>query len=257
MRAKGSPEFRLLEVENSGSASLTIAGTALRNGDVSHATNDQGGAILLGQRGALVVRRSTLSSNAAVNGGAINAGGARIKIVDSILRANRAVLVDGVGGAVLSVGGPVTVASSVVTHNRSSGGGGGISGQSVGGKSSLLKITDSAGSNEQSTIENGGGGIHTFGPEKLVIRRSAIIDNTLPGSGFAGTGGGISNQGRMTITDSTISGNVSGARGLPNAAGGAIFNGATGKGSISATTIVGNRALGPGAAGGGSLTGPP
>ena len=132
MRAKGSPEFRLLEV----GLRLGVADDhrdVVEEWQISHATNDQGGAILLGQRGALVVRRSTLSSNAAVNGGAINAGGARVKIVDSTLRANRAVLVDGVGGAVLSVGGPVTVASSVVTHNRSSGGGGGISGQSVGG----------------------------------------------------------------------------------------------------------------------------
>jgi hypothetical protein len=250
VRAKRSPEFRLLEVDSSRSASLRISRTVLRNGNVSHATNDQGGAILLGHRGGLVVRRCTLAFNSAVNGGAINAGGARVKIVDSTLRGNRAVLVDGVGGAVLSVGGPVRVESSLVTNNRSSGGGGGISGQSIGGRPSLLKITDSTVS-KNSTLENGGGGVYAFGPERLIIRRSAILENRLPSSGAAGTGGGIASQGRMTISDSTISGNVAGARGLPSVEGGAIFNAPGAKGTISSTTIAGNRALGPGATGGG------
>ena len=107
VRGKGSPQFRLLEVDDLRSASLKIIGTVLSNGNVSTATNDEGGAILLGRHGALVVRRSTLSSNSAVNGGAINTGGARVKIVDSTLRANRAVLVDGVGGAVIAFGAPV------------------------------------------------------------------------------------------------------------------------------------------------------
>ncbi len=254
VRAEGSPQFRLLEVDNSHSASLTITRTVLSHGNVSTATNDQGGAILLGRYGALVVRRCHVSFNSAVNGGAIKTGGARVKIVDSRMRANRAVLVDGVGGAVLSLGAPVRIDSSVVTRNRSAGGGGGISGQTIGGHRGLLKITDSTVSNN-GTIENGGGGIYAFGPERLIIRRSAIIGNELASTGPAGTGGGIWSQGRMTISESTISGNVAGGPGIPNAVGGAIVNATGGTGTISATTIAGNRAVGPGASGGGIVHG--
>jgi hypothetical protein len=251
VRAKGAPEFRLFEVENSGSATLTISGLALRNGDVSNAPgNDNGAAILLPGAGALVVRGSTLSSNSAVNGGAISAGGAAVKIVNSTLRGNTALLVDGGGGAVQSVDGPLRIDSSVITNNKAAAGGGGVSGQSTTGQS-LLKITDSAVTDNVSKLENGGGGVSTFGNERLVIRRTTIADNSYTGIGVAGAGGGIRNTGEMTITDSTISGNVAGGPGLENAEGGGIFNASGGKGTISATTIAGNRALGPGAAGGG------
>ena len=49
VRGKGSPQFRLLEVDDLRSASLKIIGTVLSNGNVSTATNDEGGAILLGR----------------------------------------------------------------------------------------------------------------------------------------------------------------------------------------------------------------
>jgi hypothetical protein len=256
VRVNGSPLFRLFELTDSKSASLTISGLALRNGDVTTAPeNDNGGAILLPDGGTLLVRGSTLSSNAAVNGGAISADGASVKIVNSTLRGNTALLVDGGGGAVQSVGGPLRIDSSVITNNQAAGGGGGVSGQSTGGKSSLLKITDSAVTDNVSKLENGGGGVNTFGNERLVIRGSTIADNSYSGIGVAGAGGGILNTGEMTITGSTISGNVAGGPGLQDAQGGGIFNASGAEGTITASTIAGNRALGPGAAGGGIANG--
>src|SRR3954447_7627466 len=252
VRAKGSPQFRFLQLVNSNSAALAIGGLTLKNGNVGTASgDDDGGAILLGGKGSVVVRDSTLSSNAAVNGGAISAGGASVKIAGSTLRGNTAVLVDGAGGGVINEGGPITINSSLITGNKSSGGGGGISGQSAGGKASRLKIVESTVSDNVTTLSNGGGGIGTFNNEKLVIRRSTISGNSFTGLGVAGAGGGIRNSGQMTITDSTISGNVAGGPGLQDAEGGGIANASGAEGSISATTIAGNRAVGPGASGGG------
>lgn len=252
-RAKGAKEFRLLQVIGSPTAELTVTGLTLKNGNVSTVVGRSGGAILLGSQGSLVVRDSSLLDNAAVNGGAIDAGGAPVKIVDSRLRGNQAVVVDGGGGAVFQVTGPLTIDSSVISGNKSTGGGGGVSGQSVG-TPQLMKITDSTISNN-STIENGGGGVFAFGPEKTVITRSTIFNNTFAGVRQAGAGGGIFNAGDMTITDSTIVGNVAGGRDLPNAEAGGIFNASGGTGRITATTIAGNRAVGPGATGGGIVDG--
>ncbi len=253
-RAKHAKEFRLIELTSSPSAALTVSGLTLRDADVSTVIGRNGGAILLGSQGSLVVRDCSFLDNAAVNGGAIDANGAPVKIVDSRFRGNRAVVVDGGGGAVNQVSGPLTIDSSVITGNRSSGGGGGVSGQSIG-HSSVLKITDSTISNNTSAIENGGGGVFAFGPEKTVITRSTIANNTFGGVRQAGAGGGIFNAGHMTITDSTIAGNVAGGRRVPNAEAGAIFNAPGGTGRVTATTIAGNRAVGSGARGGGIVNG--
>jgi hypothetical protein len=252
VRAKGSPQFRFFQLENSTSAALTMHGLALRNGNVGTSSGDNdGGAILLGAKGSLVVRNSTLSSNAAVNGGAISAGGGSVGIENSALRGNTALLVDGAGGGVINIGGPLTIDSSVITGNQSSAGGGGVSAQSAGGQASLLKITDSTISDNTSTLSTGGGGVNTFNDEKLVIRRSTISGNRFTGLGLAGEGGGILNTGDMTIADSTISGNVSGGKDIPNPQGGGIANASGATGTITTSTIADNRAVGTGATSGG------
>jgi hypothetical protein len=256
IRAKGAPQFRLLELESKSSASLTLKRLALKNGEVTTApVNDNGGAILLGSEGTLVVRHSKLASNSAVNGGAIDASGASVRIVHSVLRSNEATGPDAVAGAVEGIDGPVTIHDSVISGNRSVAGGGGVSGQTTEGKPSLLKITGSKLSNNVVTLENGGGGIFAFGRERLIIRRSTIAHNRYTGIGEAGAGGGILNRGRMTITDSTITANVAGTKGTGGSAGGAIFNTSGGTGTISGTTIAGNRSQGPGASGGGIANG--
>lgn len=253
-RAKSAKEFRLLQLASDRSAALSLSGLTLRGGDVSTTIGRNGGAILAAQRGSLVVRHCTLLDNAAVNGGAIDAGGAQVTIVGSRLRENRAVVADGVGGAILQVGGPLTIESSVITQNQSTGGGGGVSGQSIGVSAQLLRISDTTISNN-TTLENGGGGVFAFGPERTVIIRSAIVDNTFAGVRQAGAGGGIFNGGHMTMTASTIAGNTAGGRRVPESAAGGIFNASGATGAITASTIAGNRALGPGASGGGIVNG--
>ena len=252
VRRTGSAQFRLFEVAGSTSAALDIAGLTLRGGNVEKTGN--GGAILVREHGSLAVRDCVLIGNAAVNGGAIDAGGAAVKITRSRFDANKAVVADGVGGAVLVVAAPLTIDSSVVTGNHSAGGGGGVSGQSIGGRSQLLRITKTTISDNHS-FENGGAGVLAFGPERVVIDRSTISGNDFAGVGVAGAGGGIFNAGRMTITDSTITGNIAGGPRFDDAIGAGIFNTPTATGTITATTIAGNRSIGPGASGGGIVNG--
>ncbi len=252
VRRKGSPPFRLLEVEGSSSAGLDVAGLTMQGGDVDQSGN--GGAILVLKQGSLAVRDCVMNGNSAINGGAIDASGASVKITRSRFMANEALTADGVGGAVLVEQGPLTIDSSLVTGNHSSGGGGGISGQSIGPRSQLLRITNTTISNNHS-FENGGAGVLAFGPERLIITRSTISGNDFAGVGAAGAGGGIFNAGRMTITDSTISGNIAGGPRFQDALGAGIFNAASATGTITASTIAGNRSVGPGASGGGIVNG--
>ena len=75
VRRTGSPPFRLLEVEGSGSA-----GTRHRRPHPEGRRRRQagnGGAILVLDHSSLTVRDCVLIGNSAINGGAIGAGGAR------------------------------------------------------------------------------------------------------------------------------------------------------------------------------------
>ncbi len=248
VRATGSPEFRLFQVNSA--ASLSVTGLTVRGGNIEHASGELGGAILLGGQSALNLRGSKLAANAAGNGGAIYGSEAKITIVDSVMRGNRAIVVDGVGGAVLSFGGSLTIEHTTIDGNQSSGGGGGVSGQSAGGHFGVVQISDSTVS-DNTAIENGGAGIQAFGPERLIVRRSTIASNKFLGTGFAGAGGGIFNQGRMTLVNTTLTGNVAGERTFKNDEGGAIFNGSGATGTITNSTIAGNASLGEDASGGG------
>ena len=117
-----------------------------------------------------------------------------MKITRSRFSANNALVADGVGGAVLVESRAADDRLELVTGNHSSGGGGGISGQSVGLRSQLLRITNTTISDNHS-FENGGAGVHAFGPERVVIDRSTISGNDFAGVGAAGAGGGIFNAG--------------------------------------------------------------
>jgi hypothetical protein len=248
-RQKSSAQFRLLEVADSDTAALTLSGVTLQQGANGYVDNGQGGAILLGSEGSLLVRNSLLRNNSSVNGGAIASHGAAVRIVDSVLRGNRATLVDGVGGAVIQRDGPVRIESSRITNNQSTGGGGGVSAQSVS-QPSLLEITDSTIADNQ-TLENGGGGVFTVGSETLVIERSTISGNELTGPGAAGSGAGIFASGETAINDSTITGNVAGDSAGSDSIGGGVSFEEGASGAITSSTIARNSVLGTNGSGAG------
>jgi CSLREA domain-containing protein len=136
-------------------------------------------------------------------------------------------------GLAIDQGASVSLRNSAVRNNRSSVFGGGI--QNWG---SLDLIDSEVVGNE---LPEGGGGQTSqgggiFNAGNLTIERSLIANN------FATRGGGISNvnQGRINITNTTISGNRA------FGAGGGIRNVVEGNININASTITNNRANEPG-----------
>lgn len=112
------------------------------------------------------------------------------------------------GGLHISSGANVTIRNSTITSNAS---------------------TNNSGSGEF------GGGLLTTGGTTILIDRSTVSDNT------ARFGGGIDNYGALTITYSTLSGNVASGSG-----GGAYINPGSTL-NISNSTVANNRASGIGA----------
>ena len=77
-RGQGAPAFRLMEVQGSPSAALTIDDLTLRRGFAGQSGPDiiGGGAILVMPSGKLTVTNSALDGNKSANGGAISIAGA-------------------------------------------------------------------------------------------------------------------------------------------------------------------------------------
>ncbi|MGH7789821.1 MAG: choice-of-anchor Q domain-containing protein [Candidatus Binatia bacterium] len=120
---------------------------------------------------------------------------------------------EGSGGAVLNDGGTLEIADCVIEGNRAAAGGG---------------------------IAN-----ENFGT--VTVLRSTVANNLATGSFANGTGGGISTAHRLTVVDSTISGNRV-AAGTHN--GGGVWSLASVPVVINNSTITANAAAGTGSAGG-------
>jgi hypothetical protein len=111
------------------------------------------------------------------------------------------------------------------------------------GRSVAINSTSAVVSLSRLTVRNGrsyfGGGI--FNEGTLTISNCAITGNIARGGGSAGFGGGVGNAGKVTITNSTLSGNsVSGPFGA--GFGGGLGNGGTA--NVTNSTVTGNTATG-------------
>ncbi len=99
------------------------------------------------------------------------------------------------GGGIENMMGTVSLSDSTVSHNSTTGSGGGISNLGT------FSLTDSTVSDNSSLIP--GGGVWNVGTMR--ISDSTVSDN----SSMESAGGGIDEEdGPLTVTDSTISGNV-------------------------------------------------
>jgi hypothetical protein len=127
---------------------------------------------------------------------------------------------------------------SLITGNVAEQGGGGISAAGVSGVSggtAGVSLVDSTIANNTSDSAQGstvgGGGIHLFHAGVLSTVRSTINDN------HANTGGGIANEARLKILNSTIAGNAASGS---NSRGGGVYS--TGSMMATNTTFDANRA---------------
>ena len=181
------------------------------------------------------------------DGGGIAAGdlgGAPVTLVDSEVIDNRAPGVDGNGGGIdTDIAGTLTVIRSRIIRNVAGGDGGGITG-SVDGPTVISRSTIA------DNRAGEGGGV-------MVVDRVRITDSTVGGNRVVGGGDGelgdgagiyVDDQGVLTLTNATLTGNRA------NRHGGGVFGEAGGRASLRAVTIARNRAdadgSGDGAGGG-------
>jgi hypothetical protein len=113
------------------------------------------------------------------------------------------------GGGLFSSG-TATLTNSTVSDNTGTGGGGGLF------SSGTTTLTDCTVSGDKVLRTNAGGGIINNG--QLTVANSRIADNTA-----GGYGGGLWNGGTATLTNSTVSGNKAGSKYY----GGGMYNGDT------------------------------
>jgi uncharacterized repeat protein (TIGR01451 family) len=173
-----------------GSASPTVTGLIIQNGDVGDSAN--GGGIYV-QGGAPMIVANVISSNVAGHGGGVynNTGSPRLD--DNIFYRNRSVN----GGGFFSNGGTPSTRNNVFHNNQATSAGGGVANNI---SSTLLVQHDVLYGNEADT----GGG--------LVNAGSALVINSVVFSNTAGTsGGGVYNLNGSTIIDySDVASNTGG-----------------------------------------------
>jgi len=219
------------------SGQLTISGSTIANNDAS----TEGGGINVGHGAELIITDSTISNNHSVRrGGGIfkdsGDGDLPTTITNTIFEDNTA---DWSGGGVFIWRTPLTIVDSQFIGNQAGEYGGGLGYQDDAAETVQITNTtfdgniaalDGGGvhfSGELMTIEGGvfqnnqaenGGGIHNGAVElshyiirpdtTLVIHGSALQQNTARTDG-----GGVFNEGALTVEDSAISGNETMFRG--------------------------------------------
>ena len=188
------PDSRVLVI-NSG-ITVNITGVTIRNGG----TTAVGGGISNG--GTLTLTESTVSGNAADNdGGGIFNNAGTLTLINSIVSGNNAG-VDG-GGIRNDPGGTLTLTNSTVSGNAAGDDGGGI--HNIAGATLTLTNSTVIGND----AGDDGGGIRNAGTANLF---SSTIVNNRAGLNASPTnlgGGGVDNfGGTLTLTNSTVSGNI-------------------------------------------------
>ncbi|MBN2477479.1 MAG: hypothetical protein JXB62_22930, partial [Pirellulales bacterium] len=211
------------------SGTLTISGSVISDNRAADGGRGTGGGIY-NRLGTLTITGTTISGNAADYGGAgvYNQSGP-VVISGTIISGNR-------GGGIHNESGPLTVSGSVISDNWTWSYGGGICTWS-----GTLTVIDSTISGNSATggRDGKGGGICHWSRDTLTV-----IGSTISGNDADVAGGGILTVADMgTIAGSIITGNTADARG-----GGICTTNAT---LTINSTIVGNSATGPSAAGGG------
>jgi hypothetical protein len=217
---------------------LTLIDSSVGGND---ATNGGGG--IYNAAGGITLTTSTVSGNEAGVGGGIIGGGfgrfSNFSFTNSTVTGNAA---SGSGGGIALFGrAGLTMTSSAVSSNTAGGDGGGIYGEfNTGGSLFVSTVTgNTAGgagggifSNfssfflSNSTVSNNtatdGGGIYNSGainqPGFVRFGSVMLVNSIVSGNTASNRGGGVANfDGRLTVTDSTLSGNEAGV-------GGGIFN---------------------------------
>ena len=245
--AVATPQFRIINVPFS-SVTVNISGLTVTNGrgadgaagGFAGGNGAEGGGIR--NVGTLVLSDVRVTGNRSGNGGA----------AESLVGSG------GKGGGVYNENGTMTMTNCIISDNRSGdagtgspvnfahgGDGAGIFTQ--GGTATMTNVTISGNTGGSSTGSSGlgglGGAFYIAAPGTVTMDKSVVSNNTAGDaiSGSPGFAGGIFTEGLLTITNSTISGNVS------KSIAGGIMNRPNAVLRIRNSTLSGNSALQAGA----------
>lgn len=243
----GNNSSRILRVKRDDI--VTITGLTMTNGNgVGGFSSNEGGAIFIEPNGVatqLSLINTVVSGNTATVGGAIRGlGMSTLNITGSTIIGNVANYSPGGGGIYFDTG-TLNITNSTISNNTASfqnGAGGGISvgsaifnltgstvtgnsatftgGISVGGTGALLNSTIT---NNHAASAGGGLGVSSNG--NITLTDTTINGNSI--AGVNGNGGGISNNGRVTLINSTVSNNSATSGGGIFTAGGLTTSGST------------------------------
>jgi co-chaperonin GroES (HSP10) len=214
----GIPQFRIFNISSS-LVSVNISGLTITKGHPADGT--PGGSIGgNGAEGGGIRNLGTLvMSDVRVMGNQAGNGGEAVTLPGD----------GGRGGGIYNEGGVLTMTNCVVSANHSgnggiggNGSGGGRAGEGAGiytraGTNTLTNVVISNNFGGASTVQGGFGGIGAgmyIGVNNTVASlTSCVVSDNIAGDaaidGTNGYTGGIWNEGQLTITGSTISGNVS------------------------------------------------
>ena len=249
----GSVEVLFIE----GNGAVTITGVTIQ-----HGTNaDYGPGIFIATGETLILNSVDISHNTAVKptptsaepagAGIFNTG--TLTLNNSTVSANTATASGGAGGGIYTLSGTLTLNNSTVSGNAVTGTTGGGGGGGIFNYFSTVVLNNS---NVSANTAADGGGVFNWGGS-LTSQGSIISNNnatTLGGGGMqvlSGTvnlqsttlnlntassadGGGVLNEGNLTLTSATVTGNAA-------ADGGGIYN-SSGTLTANNSIVTGNRA---------------
>lgn len=231
----------------------TIEGSLFTNNTADGAAGS-GGSILVGAGGTLTVENSTISDSFAnrAGGGIESSAGTMVTLDEVTLEGNSTGTNPGNGGGFHITGnGNATIMASMITNNEAGAEGGGLWNGS--GMMTINGETEISGNWAHGDgADQGGGGIYNLSGMVNISGDVEITGNQADGD--AGSGGGILNDvnGKLTIEDTEISGNIS------NRAGGGIEDNSGSEGFVMLTDVMLNANVtntSPGNGGGLHVTG--
>ncbi len=239
-----------------GSAIHSRSGVVtINNSTFTGGTTLGGGGGLRFEDGVNSITNSTISNNTSGSAGNASGGGgifsnSELTLTNSTVSNNTA-NGDTLGGGIRNVF-RLTLNNSIVTGNTATRGGGGIHAEGPGSAGEFTNITNSTISNNigntgstSGITEGNGGGIYVGSVMTATITDSTISGNFIrfaatPNPLLQGNGGGIFSDGAVTLTNSTVSGNIA------DTSGGGIYDGHPGGVTdivtLISSTIVNNRA---------------